>query len=644
MYKMYVLYFTAHQYPPKMRMLIYSLLDGNVSTRKMAKTVKRIGGITGMAVGDKDIPSRTSVERMQVELGVISDITVAEFLHSANDGVTLAFDATTQSGIHVNAINIHNSTVEHVVALDELPGGTSQDYFDHVIKSIEYLSKLYAEWHNEALDKVKDTMIENIHNVMTDRCVVNQAAVRLINNQWIKKLNHVYCHLHPLDTIATEVKKCLRRLEEDTEARQLSKSGCVIEQIMNAFDKLRYADNIGDPRGFKIHLLKNGLKRGVLQSIRGNRLHLFFQQCEVHHRNKAVFNKYLHSNCPKNIDNLHRIQHDYNMSMASDQLQAAGIISQLVSRPWMCRFYRNAEKSFTFVEALIQVKNVVCSLKDLETTRTVDSIKHDCFQKLLIKESSLWDVDPSSNVMHLVREMARSIRLVLERQYTVHFELTESELTDYAAKTGTARPNNIICEETIGMFSSLQRRAPNASILNISSKLKATKNKTVDTLMGMNENERHFMIENVVKISSVIRKNNRCHVIEMHEEISKRVQVKVAEKQRKKRAQLERKLKEALKSGSDLMKAVECGSEKASMLEKLLKKPKEVLGCYVIHVWYDGNEAADVIWNGKFVRVERDMLVVNYWDKHELEDDGDESAISIFKLGVDYIMDDLLFL
>ena len=148
-----------------MRMLTYSLLDGNVSTGKMAKTVKRIGGITGMAVGDKDIPSRTSVEQMQVELGVISDITVTEFLHSANDGVTLAFDATTQSGIHVNAINIHNSTVEHVVALDELPGGTSQDYFDHVIKSMEYLSKLYAEWHNEALDKVRDTMIENIHNV-----------------------------------------------------------------------------------------------------------------------------------------------------------------------------------------------------------------------------------------------------------------------------------------------------------------------------------------------------------------------------------------------------------------------------------------------------------------------------------------------
>ena len=100
---------------------------------------------------------------------------------------------------------------------------------------------------------------------------------------------------------------------------------------MNAFDKLKYADNIGDPRGYKIHLLKN---------------------CEVHHRNKEVYNKYPHSNCPKNIDNLHRIQHVYYMSITSVQLQAAGIISQLVSRQWMCWFYRNAGRSFIFVEAL----------------------------------------------------------------------------------------------------------------------------------------------------------------------------------------------------------------------------------------------------------------------------------------------------
>ena len=70
---------------------------------------------------------------------------------------------------------------------------------------------------------------------------------------------------------------------------------------MNAFDKLKYADNIGDPRGYKIHLLEN---------------------CKVHHRNKEVYNKYPHSNCPKNIHNLHSIQHVYYMSITSVQLQA----------------------------------------------------------------------------------------------------------------------------------------------------------------------------------------------------------------------------------------------------------------------------------------------------------------------------------
>ena len=45
--------------------------------------------------------------------------------------------------------------------------------------------------------------------------------------------------------------------------------------------------------------------------------------------------------------------------------------------------------------------------------------------------------------------------------------------------------NNIICEEMAGLFSSLQQRAPNATILNLSSKIKCTKSKTVAYLMDM---------------------------------------------------------------------------------------------------------------------------------------------------------------
>ena len=55
------------------------------------------------------------------------------------------------------------------------------------------------------------------------------------------------------------------------------------------------------------------------------------------------------------------------MSITSEQLQAAEIISQLVSCPWMCWFYRNAGRTFIFVEALTQVKTVVGSVEDLES-------------------------------------------------------------------------------------------------------------------------------------------------------------------------------------------------------------------------------------------------------------------------------------
>ena len=74
---------------------------------------------------------------------------------------------------------------------------------------------------------------------MTDRCMVNQATIRLISKAWNTSLHVIYCHLHPLDTISSEVKKVLRNLEDMSETRQVSKSGCVIEQILAAFDRLR---------------------------------------------------------------------------------------------------------------------------------------------------------------------------------------------------------------------------------------------------------------------------------------------------------------------------------------------------------------------------------------------------------------------
>ena len=157
------------------------------------------------------------------------------------DNVTIGFDATTQDGIHVNAINLHNSDTEFTIALDELAGGTSDDYCDHVCSTIIYIAELYSKFKDQPMSEVHNTMIAHIKSTMTDRASVNQTTIRKINKKWGKTLNVMYCHLHPLDTVAFEVKKTLRKMEENTDDRQLSSVGCVSEKVLAAFDRLRYS-------------------------------------------------------------------------------------------------------------------------------------------------------------------------------------------------------------------------------------------------------------------------------------------------------------------------------------------------------------------------------------------------------------------
>ena len=94
--------------------------------------------------------------------------------------------------------------------------------------------------------------------------------------------------------------------------------------------------------------------KGAVKSVRGNRLHLFFNQAELHSNQRDMFVEYIQQ-CPKSIDYLGKLKHDYNLNMTRDQLQAVEMLSQILSAPWMRRFYRDAKTTFSYMEALDQV-------------------------------------------------------------------------------------------------------------------------------------------------------------------------------------------------------------------------------------------------------------------------------------------------
>ena len=162
------------------------------------------------------IPSRGSVENMVLEMGVISDLLTAETLYDGED-ITLGFDATTQEGVHVNSIHVTLKVAPGclVVALDQLPGGTAQDYHNHVVSSIDHLADVYQSFHGGQFHLCRQQIIDHIANSMTDRAAANHSALNLINESWGKTLNELNCHLHPLDTIASSCRSALNKCEKD---------------------------------------------------------------------------------------------------------------------------------------------------------------------------------------------------------------------------------------------------------------------------------------------------------------------------------------------------------------------------------------------------------------------------------------------
>ena len=60
------------------------------------------------------------------------------------------------------------------------------------------------------------------------------------------------------------------------------------------------------------------------------------------------------------------------------------------------------------------------------------------------------------------------------------------------------------------------------------------------------------MMDKMVKIAAHIKMSNKLYVLQMYQDIVQRVQEKVSVKQRKKRGQIERKLKNNVKSGDNI--------------------------------------------------------------------------------------------
>ena len=346
-------------YSSSTRMMVYDAVVQQAPTVNVTPLLEKLTWRIGLTI--TDIPKRHSVEQMAHELGVISTIQAAE-IAMETDNVTIGFDATTQEGTHINSVHLTTMDKCIVVAIDQLAGGTAEDYEQHVCDSVDELALQYSSFVNIEYQDCRQQIIGNISNTMTDGVIVNHAAIECFKQRWGKELNELNYHLHPLDTIASVCRSALKALE--TETGTLFGKDCMAANIVLQMNKMRYKDGKGDPKGFVTFLDDNNLPHGILPRYRGNRLHILFHICGKLVQHRSLFLDFLTNGAVSCGGLKSSLRHDFAHEIALLEMQVLGLFGKLLSGPWMKKFYTSATEQTDHIDGINIVRNVVSVLKE----------------------------------------------------------------------------------------------------------------------------------------------------------------------------------------------------------------------------------------------------------------------------------------
>ena len=200
-----------------------------------------------------------------------------------SDVCTLAFDATTLNGDHVNTIHFCSPTEILTADISKLPGGKGEDYARHIIDLLDDMSIIWSKKHpkkdeNEEnrKSKVKGHLLGHIKSTLSDRVSSNHKAVESLERQLDISLLELNCQVHPLDSVSSVCREALLDLQKTaTSIKSSARDDCRAAIVVYNISKLRYKGN-GDPAGFKLCCLENKWPMTLFPRYVGNRFHVLF--------------------------------------------------------------------------------------------------------------------------------------------------------------------------------------------------------------------------------------------------------------------------------------------------------------------------------------------------------------------------------
>uniref|UniRef100_UPI00358EAAAF uncharacterized protein isoform X1 n=3 Tax=Myxine glutinosa TaxID=7769 RepID=UPI00358EAAAF len=596
-----------------------------------------------------DLPSVSTVCRSVREMGILSDLQVGSTLVSCKNS-TLAWDATSLDGKHLNELHVATSQGSMVLGISQMPDGRAVTYYDNITEVLGDTLDSYSQYTGVDPKILEASVKTNVTNTLGDRVVTNHAVVKLLSEGYFgKSLNELNCNVHPLDSVASSGRETLRK--RGVPSAVFGNEGAATN-VIKAISKMRYKNGRGDPQGFR-HLLKSQkIPAKILPRYVGNRLHILFHLAGVVYMLKDVFLAYLENACPVSWRTV--LMTDLENQEIMQQLQILGIYGKLFTGPWMELFYGNKAGRSNLemrghmhrsVDALAELQDNPGRLLTTETDIFGNRLAED--DPVLIALRNSTEVSESFKVT--ASQLAAGFLAVLNRQLQryLHGDLSDPS-EEVLAQTASAPTHNIFAEEVLGMVDSQVRRAPNATTQFVESKVKFAKNKTMLWLEGEAEDELQKLVTYAMKRAQEMSRLKKERDVKITAAIERRTHEMKQRRDKTLRNKTETKVRplvgKVVSRENFLQLFPESSTEVVDAILPILENPASVVNKYLLHTWTD-EDGVDVCYQGLVQKSKRKgtVLTISYWKMEETIDDCVDFDVQFKQFVTDILFKELEF-
>ena len=636
---------TVKQFDPDVRRVIYEALHSKVPLAHAQGLIT----CTLKTLGNHDtpvLPSKSTIARMSTEVSVLSCLQAVEALLDS-DCATLAWDATTLAGKHLNEIHIQTESKTFTVSVQELPGGKTVEYVAHITSVINRMAELYGAYRGLDAVAVKEQIISKIRSTMSDRASVNSCVVRELRQLWSIDLVELHCNLHPLDSFSSQIRSSLKNLDSEWSLNVTGRD-CCVANFLYCLSKLRIKEK-GDPAGFSTFLRKHGVSpRKILRYV-GNRWNVLFKMSATVLEHQSLIQLYLDKYCR----NSGQLRNDLLWAISNEsvliQMRALALIGRLITTPWVELFYGNKDK-LSNLECIPQLKKFSENLTSMvHDPSLLLTSPNDIFGRSLRNDPLLlWLQDslPSEKLMRCLKDMLSSIDKVTNRQLERYLSGELSDVTpELLEATKASTPHNVWAERVLGTLNAFWERGKQSSFEFLESRLIATTNDTMFWLDGMDKNERDSVIQFAVKMSAKLRNENAQRKIDLKKAAGRKLTEMGQKRDSMKRKEFEKKIFEILKSDNRIacLEEEELYADLGDNEKELIKgiaAQESLKNTNIRHEWDEGDETTET-YNGTFqTTVKRKNGLLSYRVKYWLT--GLEEASELTNMPSEQLIADIL--